>query len=135
MPHSEDERTIPVLLTNEQGRTVWSEHAWPTQSRGGMVLTPRIACASLRLRQSDPGYVTDWHIAGDPTLIVVQAGVLRIVLRDETTRDFSAGDAFIAADALARGVAFDPTRHGHRAEVLGDEAMQAVHIKLTDFPS
>lgn len=131
MNEHEAERVLPTLITGSDGATVWNKRAWPTEVRGGMVLTPRIDCSSLRLRRSQPDYTADWHVAGDATLIVVQRGVLRIELRDGSTRDFKAGEAFIAADALAEGEAFDPTRHGHRAEVIGDEALEAVHIKLT----
>ena len=98
-----------------------------------MVLSPRIDTSSLRLRRSEPGYFADWHVAGESVLIVIRRGVLQIGLRDGTTRDFAAGDAFIAADRLGEGEAFDPDRHGHTAEVVGDEPLEAVHIKLQGF--
>ena len=126
-----DKHTLPTLITGEDGRTVWAQRDWPIEARGGMLLSPRIDCSSLRLRRSEPGYEADWHVAGDPTLIVVQKGTLRIGLRDGTTRDFGPGDAFIAADAVPGGEDFDPDRHGHCAEVVGDAALEAVHIKLT----
>ena len=128
-PH--EQRTLPTLITGSDGLTVWSEQTWPTEVRGGMVLTPRIGCASLRLRRSEPGYTAGWHVAGDPTLIVIQGGVLRIALRDGSERGFKAGEAFIAADALKEGEVFDPAMHGHRAEVAGDQPLRAIHIKLS----
>jgi len=130
-PHEKHADTaLPMLVTGTDGRTAWQTRRWPTQARGGMVLSPRIGCGSLRLRTSEPGYTADWHVADEPVLIVVQRGTLRIALRDGSTRDFSAGDAFIAADALADGEAFDNQRHGHRAAVVGDTPLRAVHIKL-----
>ena len=98
-----------------------------------MVLSPRINCSSLRLRQSKPGYVTDWHVAGEPVLIIIQQGTLRISLHNGERRDFGVGDAFIAADQLPDDVAFDPELHGHIAKVVSETTLQAIHIKLDGF--
>lgn len=125
--------TIAMLINPGNGPTAWTERAWPAEVRGGMVLSPRIGCSSLRLRLSEAGYATHWHVAGDATLIVIRKGVLRVELREGEPRDFSAGDAFIAADRLDTDIAFDEAVHGHRAQVVGDEALEAVHIKLDGF--
>ena len=121
---------LDTLVTSEAGMTVWTRRRWEKEARGGMLLSPRIDCSSLRLRVSEPGYQADWHVAGDPTLIVVRSGRLRIVLRDGSERDIGPGDAFIAADQVPDEHDFDPALHGHRAEVVGDETLEAVHIKL-----
>lgn len=95
-----------------------------------MLLTPQIPAVNLRLRQSPPGYSSDWHVAGDPTLIVIQQGCLRIGLRNGEYRDFAAGERFIAEDYLPASIEFDSSRHGHQAQVLGNTPFEAVHIKL-----
>ncbi len=130
MPKTDGQQTLPMLITDASGRPAWTEKSWPEEARGGMVLSPRIACSSVRLRRSEPGYRADWHVAGEAVLIVVRSGVLRIGLRDGTSRDFITGDAFIAADALPEGETFDVDVHGHTAEVVGGQALEAVHIKL-----
>lgn len=127
--------SLPLLVTANNGTSVWKDAAWDEQTRGGMQLTPRIGTSSLRLRTSAPGYATDWHVAGEPVMIVVQHGVLRIELRDGTARDFGPGQSFIAADTLSDGEMFDPSRHGHRARVVGNDRLQAVHIKLDAAPT
>ncbi len=98
----------------------------------GMLLTERIDAQNFRLRESSPGYCSAWHVAGDPTLIAIQQGVLRIILRDGSHRDFQSGDILIAQDHLPEGVLFDPGQHGHKAEVLGKKTLKAVHIKLSE---
>jgi len=130
MPEDTPTHTLPTLVTDEAGLTAWTRRDWPTQARGGMLLSPRIDCSSLRLRKSEPGYQTDWHVAGDPTLIVIRRGRLKLILRDASERDFGPGEAFVAADDLPQGQAFDPSLHGHRATVIGNEALEAIHIKL-----
>ena len=124
--------SIDTIEVNEEGISVFSETDYPKEIRGGMHLTPRIDALNLRLRTSEPGYKTDWHLAGDPTLIIIQQGTLRIGLQNGETRDYKAGDAFIAKDQLPEAITFDPQKHGHRAEVIGHEVLKAVHIKLSE---
>lgn len=132
MTDRHETQALPMLVTDEQGLSAWAEQAWPTEQRGGMILSPRVGCGSLRLRQSEPGYFADWHVAGDPVLIIVRRGTLRIGLRSGEARDFGAGDAFIAADRVPDGKAFNADVHGHTAEVVGDAMLEAIHIKLED---
>lgn len=133
MQDVENHHRLPVLITDADGRSLWATMDWPTETRGGMFLSPRIECASLRLRQSKPGYTTDWHVAGEPVLIIVQRGTLRIGLHDGEKRDFNEGEAFIAADTLPQGQPFEPDRHGHTARVVSETTLRAIHIKLVDF--
>ena len=121
---------LSILTINENNLSIFGEVDMPKIIRGGMLLTDRIDALNLRLRESAPRYKSDWHVAGDPTLIIVQQGVLRIVLRDESYQDFGPGEHFVAQDYLPEGIDFDHARHGHRAEVIGNNTLQAVHIKL-----
>ena len=69
-------------------------------------------------------------MAGDPTLLVILKGIVRIELRNGDTKDFSAGEMFIAEDYLLPDVVFDNAIHGHRAEVVGEEDISVLHLKL-----
>ncbi len=122
--------TLPTITVDKDFISIFAEAQFPQHTRGGMILTDRIEAQNLRLRESAPGYQTDWHVAGDPTLIIVQRGSLRLTLQSGEYKDFSAGDAFIARDYLPDHIDFDSGIHGHKAEVLGNEAFMAVHIKL-----
>ena len=125
---------IPLITSDSSYTSIFSSVQYPQHTRGDMLLTDRIDALNLRLRISEPGYQSDWHIAGDPTLIVVQQGTLRIILRNNSLREFKAGDSFIAADYLPEATSFDTKKHGHRAEVVGNEKLIAVHIKLAKRP-
>ncbi len=85
---------------------------------------------NFRYRSSPAGYQSDWHVAGDPTLIIVCTGCLEIELRDGSKKQFSAGEKFIARDFLPPHLAFDPLHHGHCARVMGEEEFSALHLKL-----
>lgn len=98
----------------------------------GLFITDRQDALNFRYRISDPGYFSSWHIAGDPTLIIIRSGTLRLTLRNGEYRDFSAGELFIAQDTLQEDESFDSALHGHTAALMGDEKLQAVHIKLAN---
>jgi hypothetical protein len=124
---------INCIYCNENGISYFNEITFKKNDRNGMLLSDRIPGQYFRLRESMPGYFTDWHLSGDPTLIIIQKGILRISLQNGIYKDFKSGDMFIAADNLPENIVFDPNIHGHRAEVLGDETLLAVHIKLADW--
>lgn len=135
MQEADNIKPIPWLVSvhDAGGRSMWGKILPPTEMRGGMLLSTRFGCTSLRMRESEPGYRTDWHVSGEAVLIVVQEGVLRIAIHEGEPRDFGPGDAFIVDDNLPEGQTFNPDRHGHTAEVVGDQTLRAIHIKLDDF--
>ncbi|UTW55900.1 hypothetical protein [Kordiimonas sp. SCSIO 12610] len=97
---------------------------------GGMFISEQINAVNFRLRESDAGYESDWHVAGDPTMIIILAGALKIILQDGNSQTFVAGDKFIAGDYIKVGQEFSADIHGHKAKVIGDVKLRAVHIKL-----
>ena len=122
---------IPTISIDHQFVSIFSEESYEQITMGAMILTNRIEAQNLRLRESLSGYKSDFHVAGDPTLIIVQQGVLRITLQNGEFKDFKPGDLFIAKDNLAKEILFDSDIHGHMAEVVGNENFKAVHVKLT----
>lgn len=93
-------------------------------------LSERQAAQNFRLRYSDPSYGSDFHVAGDPTLLVILKGCVEIKLRSGQSQRFKAGEMFIASDFMKEGL--EPTDiHGHSAKVIGDEGLQVLHLKLS----
>lgn len=117
--------------THQTGCSVFLEKALTLDDYGGLFITPRVGAENFRHRFSNPDYKSDWHVAGDPTLIVIRSGTLRIGLRGGEYRDFSAGDMFVAQDYLQPDEDFDDQLHGHNAQVVGNEPIEALHIKLS----
>lgn len=129
---------MPVLAStiNHSGRTgysVFNDVQYSIQDYNGLFITDRLDALNFRHRMSEPGYFSSWHVAGDPTLIVVRSGTLRISLRNGEYRDFIAGDIFIAEDRLQENESFDSNIHGHTAELIGEEVLLAIHIKLAEI--
>lgn len=122
--------SITTITTNESGISIFSEDDFEMLQRGGMFLTEQIASKNLRIRKSDVGYETDFHLSGDPTLIIILKGTLKIELQNGEFKTFSAGNTFIAKDNLPENMVFDNKIHGHKASVIGNETLEAIHIKL-----
>lgn len=131
--------SIPILSapidknhdgTKSTGYSIFNNEHLSLTDYNGLFITERVDALNFRHRSSEPGYFSSWHVAGDPTLIIIRAGILRITLRNGDYQDFCAGDQFIAQDRLQTDEVFDDNVHGHTAELIGDETLLAVHIKL-----
>jgi len=122
---------IPTVTANENGISIFSEIDFSVQQRGGLFLTEQIGSKNFRIRKSDVGYETDFHLAGDATFIIIQKGSLKIELQNGDFKIFNSGNSFIAQDNLPENIIFDNQIHGHKASVIGNESLQAIHIKLS----
>lgn len=137
-PKHEQAITLSILSsptdanTGQTGASIFTEQSLSLEDYNGLFITPRINALNFRHRLSEPNYFSDWHVAGDATLIIIRSGTLRIGLRNGDYRDFSAGDMFIAKDRLQADEVFNPTLHGHTAAVIGEQQLTAVHIKLAE---
>lgn len=120
---------LPTISNDGQGASFFGTRE--VELNGGLTrqLSDQIPAVNFRLRRSE-GYSSDYHVAGDPTLLVVLSGTIRIELPTGETRDFTQGDLYVAEDYLNSDVIFDKSIHGHRAEMVGDTPYKALHIKL-----
>jgi len=130
--------TLPILsspidaITRRTGHSVFTDQTLSLEDYNGLFITSRIDALNFRHRMSEPNYFSDWHVAGDATLIIIRTGTLRIGLRNGEHRDFCAGDMFVAKDRLQADEVFDEQEHGHTAAVVKNQVLTAVHIKLSE---
>ncbi len=122
---------IPLVTNDGAGASVFAQSEIELTGEMTRYLSDQIGAVNFRLRESH-GYKSDYHCAGDPTLLIVLSGQIRIELVSGEDRVFKAGDLYVAQDYIQDGVAFDRTIHGHRAEQIGDTPYRAVHIKLQE---
>ncbi|TDF37365.1 hypothetical protein EYS14_14535 [Alteromonadaceae bacterium M269] len=118
-----------MITTNETGKSVFTKVTHPLSNHGGMYISERQQALNFRHRKSAVGYKSDWHTAGDPTLILVMQGQITLELRSGESKTFTSGQQFIAADYTLETA--DESITGHRAYVEGEIDLQAVHIKLS----
>ena len=121
---------IHCVQNDGHGESVFSTRPIDLAGTNERLLSEQISALNFRLRQSNSSYTSDFHVAGDPTLLIILTGTLRVELRNGEYQDFSKGNLFIAEDFLHAETHFDETRHGHRATVIGDEDLSALHLKL-----
>ncbi len=121
---------IPCVANNGKNASFFSTREIALHGDPLRMLSEQQDCVNFRLRHSTSNYSSDWHVAGDSTLLIILKGTVSIVLRNGDTKAFSAGELFIAEDYLLPTVLFDNALHGHRAEVVGDEDLAVLHLKL-----
>jgi len=120
-----------TLVTSDgEGASFFSDKKVELNGSDERMLSEQISAVNFRLRDSNSSYRSDWHVAHDPTLLIVLTGCIEIELRDGSTKKFTPGQMFIAQDYLKENVEFDDKKHGHRAQVIGDDRLNALHLKL-----
>jgi len=129
MTTASDKITVPTITNDGEGASYFSTREIELNGDAARQLSDQIEAVNFRLRRS-VGYRAEAHVAGDPTLLIVLSGTMRIELPSGEHRDFSKGDMYIAEDYLTPNTAFESGRHGHSARTLGDELYEALHLKL-----
>ena len=125
----QSQMTICTVTNDGKSATYFSEKQVALNGNEERQLSDQISALNFRLRTSDAPYASDWHVAGDPTLLIILKGIIEIELRNGTKKQFKAGEMFIAEDFLQTGIIFSD-KHGHSAKIIGEESIQALHLKL-----
>lgn len=121
---------IPCISSDGKGQSFFSTRTINLHGDSHRSLSEQIPAINFRLRNSDSAYSSDYHVAGDPTLLIVLSGTMNIELRDGQSQQFSNGQMFIAQDYLEDAQNFDTAIHGHRAKVVGNSDLNVLHLKL-----
>lgn len=122
--------SIPCVSNGGTGPSIFTMREVPLSGLSDRMLSDQIQAINFRLRTSDHNYASGWHVAGDPTLLIVLSGTVRIELRSGESQEFTNGQMFIAQDYLRGDTEYDDSLHGHRAEVVGDSPISVLHLKL-----
>ena len=118
------------LYTDSDGRA-----RFRTQTIGWTEGSPQTRLTQLQpsggyqLRQSPPGFASEFHCTTHPQWVFILGGTMEIGLQDGSARRFSAGEHFHSADTLPVGAGFDPAIHGHRSRQVGNEALVTLFVR------
>ena len=129
-PRSTNQIKLTTIENDGIGPSYFSEQSIELSGEPLRMLSEQQAAKNFRLRTSSCDYQSGWHTAGDPTLLVILSGTVEIELRDGSAKRFQGGDMFVAQDYLQNDLKDNET-HGHRARVVGDQELIALHIKLS----
>ena len=61
---------IPSIVNDGSGESYWSFHEIALQGNASWMLSEQQSALNFRLRSSATGYQSEWHVAGDPTLLL-----------------------------------------------------------------
>jgi len=123
-------KVITSISNNGHDPSSFAERSVELSGSSNWMLSEQQPALNFRLRSSASPYQSNWHVAGDPTLLIILGGAIEIELRDGSAKIFHVGDMFIAEDYLADGAVFDQSM-GHRARVVGSDELNALHLKLS----
>ncbi len=124
------EYTIPCITNNGDNASYFSMKSITLSGDLSRMLSEQQHCINFRLRTSPSNYTSDFHVAGDPTLLIILQGSMQIELRNGEQQCFNKGELFIAEDYLLETIPFDHEQHGHKASVIGTDDLHALHLKL-----
>lgn len=130
MSAQQSQFTIISIENNGSDASYFSEQQFELNGSPERFLSEQISAENFRLRTSYQDYASGFHVAGDKTLLIILSGTLRIQLKNGESKDFAKGEMFIANDFLKKDIEFNDELHGHRAEVIGEEELKALHLKL-----
>lgn len=118
------------LFTDTDGRARWREQAIALQPVKPMVaLSALLPSGGLQLRESPPGFRSEFHCTETPQWVFILRGRMEIGLQDGSVRVFGPGEHFHSADVLPAGERFDPAVHGHRSRQIGDEPLVTLFVR------
>ncbi len=119
-----------ILFTDGDGRARFREQAIALdQGKPASRLSTSLPARTLQLRESPPGFRSEFHCTGEPQWVFILSGQMEIGLQDGSSRIFSAGEHFYSADVLPEGAVFDPAVHGHWSRQLGSEPLRTLFVR------
>lgn len=119
-----------LLFTDSDGRARFREQAIALdQGKPAARLSAPLPARELQLRESPPGFRSEFHCTGEPQWVFILSGQMEIGLQDGSSRIFSAGEHFYSADVLPAGAVFDPAVHGHWSRQLGNEPLRTLFVR------
>ena len=119
-----------LLFTDSDGRARFREQAIALdQGKPAARLSAPLPARELQLRESPPGFRSDFHCTGEPQWVFILSGQMEIGLQDGSSRIFSAGQHFYSADVLPEGATFDDKVHGHWSRQVGAEPLVTLFVR------
>ena len=118
--------TFPLFCTHEEqvsGLKVWTIG---TKDHGhGTFVSDLIPCDSVRLAETAPGGVYDWHPAPRKQMVVTLGGTIEFTFGNGEILVVKPGDVFYAADVEGRG---------HKWRIIGDDPWRRLYVHIEKPP-
>ena len=92
----------------------------------GTYVSDLIPCDSVRLAETEPGGVYDWHPAPRKQVVVTLTGTIEFTFGNGEVLLVKPGDVFLAADVEGRG---------HKWRIVGDEPWRRLYVHIDKAPA
>ena len=92
----------------------------------GTYVSDLIPCDSVRLAETEPGGIYDWHPAPRRQVVVTLTGTIEFTFGNGEVLLVNPGDVFLAADVEGRG---------HKWRIIGDEPWRRLYVHIDKAPS
>jgi len=121
--------TKVVLFTDRDGRAKFREERIDLpEGNPQSMLSKVLPSSGYQLRQSPPGFRSQWHCTPKPQWVFILGGEMEIGTR-EGSRLFRPGEHFFSADTLPEGATFDERVHGHWSAQRGPHPLVTLFLK------
>jgi hypothetical protein len=122
--------TKVILFTDQDGRARFRDEQLPLdQGTPQSRLSALFASGGYQLRESPPGFRSQFHCTETPQFVFILSGQMEIGLQDGSSRVFGPCEHFYSADKLPDGASFDPALHGHWSRQAGDQALVTLFVR------
>lgn len=118
---------FPHFCTDEE--IVSKVETWiiGTKEHGhGTFVSDLIPCDSVRLAETEPGGVYDWHPAPRKQVVVTLIGTIEFTFGNGEVLLVKPGDVFLAADVEGRG---------HKWRIIGDDPWRRLYVHIDKAPA
>ena len=122
--------TKVALYTAADGRARWRDETIAlTEGKPQARLSTLMASGGYQLRESPPGFRSEFHCTEHPQWVFILRGRMEIGLQDGSSRVFAPGEHFHSADVLPAGATFDAKLHGHWSRQVGDQPLKTLFVR------
>lgn len=91
----------------------------------GTFVSDLIPCDSVRLAETEPGGIYDWHPAPRKQVVVTLTGTIEFTFGNGEILVVKPGDVFLAADIEGRG---------HKWRIIGDDPWRRLYVHIDKAP-
>jgi len=118
---------FPRFCTDDEDVSKVETWTIGTKEHGhGTFVSDLIPCDSVRLAETEPGGVYDWHPAPRKQVVVTLTGSIEFTFGNGEVLLVNPGDVFLAADVEGRG---------HKWRIVGDEPWQRLYVHIDKAPA
>lgn len=118
---------FPRFCTDEEDVSKVETWTIGTKKHGhGTFVSDLIPCDSVRLAETEPGGVYDWHPAPRKQVVVTLTGTIEFTFGNGEVLLVKPGDVFLAADVEGRG---------HKWRIIGDDPWRRLYVHIDKAPT